>query len=295
MITASRLGPAGDLVRLVCSILVYGHAGAVADNLRSIFDEDADLYDRSRPDYPPALFADLVNITGIGAGSTVVEIGPGTGQATRGLLATGAAITAVEIGANMARRLQTNLPDVRVVNAAFEDWTPPAAADLVTSFTAWHWVDRKVRARLVHQVLCAGGHLATVTTSHVRGGSVEFFDRAQESYLRWDPATDTDERLLPPDDIPPTTDEIDTSELFGPGVRRRYVRDIDYTADTYLDVLRTYSNHRAWPEDVRNGLLSELRSLINDDYGGVITKTYLHELRIAPALSASGGGRPPAC
>ena len=71
----------------------------MADNLRSIFDEDADLYDRSRPDYPPALFADLVNITGIGAGSTVVEIGPGTGQATRGLLATGAAIIAVEIGA----------------------------------------------------------------------------------------------------------------------------------------------------------------------------------------------------
>ena len=56
---------------------MHGHAGVVADKLRSIFDEDADLYDRSRPDYPPALFADLVDVTGFGAESTVVEIGPG--------------------------------------------------------------------------------------------------------------------------------------------------------------------------------------------------------------------------
>jgi hypothetical protein len=154
----------------------------------------------------------------------------------------------------------------------------------VTSFTAWHWVEREVRAQRVHDALRVGGHLATVTTAHVRGGTVDFFDRAQECYLRWDPATDPDERLQPPDDVPPTIDEIDDSELFGPPIRRRYVRDIDYTADTYLDVLRTYSNHRAWSDDVRNGLLGELRSRIDNDHGGVITKTYLHELRIAPAV-----------
>ena len=111
----------------------------MAETLRSIFDEDAELYDRARPDYPPALFADLVTLTGIGADSSVIEIGAGTGQATRGLLATGASVTAVEIGANMANRLQANLPMVTVVNAAFEDWSPPRPVDLITSFTAWHW------------------------------------------------------------------------------------------------------------------------------------------------------------
>ena len=256
---------------------------AVADDLRTIFDEDADLYDRARPDYPPALFADLVTLTGIDADSSIVEIGPGTGQATRGLLATGAAITAVEIGASLADRLRTNLPTVTVVTGAFEDWSPPAPVDLVTSFTAWHWVDREVRAQRVRAALRPGGHLATVTTAHVRGGTVDFFDRAQECYLRWDPATDPDERLLPPDDIPPTADEIDASDLFGPAIHRRYLRDIDYTADTYLDVLRTYSGHRALSDEARNGLLSELRSLIENGHGGVITKTYLYQLRIAPA------------
>lgn len=259
-----------------------GQTGLVAENLRTIFDEDADLYDRARPDYPPTLFADLVRLTGIDAHSSVIEIGPGTGQATRGLLATGAAITAIEIGANLADRLRTNLPAVDVVTTAFEDWTPPAPVDLVTSFTAWHWVDRDVRAQLVHDALKPHGHLATVTTAHVRGGTVDFFDRAQECYLRWDPATDPDERLLAPDDLPTKLDEVDDSPLFGPATRLRYVRDIDYTADTYLDVLRTYSGHRALSDEARNGLLGDLRALIDDDHGGVITKSYLYEMRLAP-------------
>ena len=58
--------------------------------LRRIFDEDARLYDRARPDYPAALFADLVELTGLAPGTRVIEIGPGTGQATRSLAATGA-------------------------------------------------------------------------------------------------------------------------------------------------------------------------------------------------------------
>ena len=49
---------------------------------RATFDQAADLYDRARPGYPPALFEDLAELTGVGAGSRVLEIGPGTAQAT---------------------------------------------------------------------------------------------------------------------------------------------------------------------------------------------------------------------
>ena len=251
--------------------------------LREIFDTDAALYDRARPTYPAEVFADLAELTGVRAGSQVIEIGPGTGQATRGLLGLGAHVTAVELGPQLAAALHANLPEVEVINTAFEDWTPSRPVDLVTSFTAWHWVDPTVRAQRVHDALRPGGHLATVTTAHVRGGTADFFDEAQKSYLRWDPATDPDERLLPPEQIPPVTDEIDSSQLFGPATRRRYLRDIAYTADSYLDVLRTYSGHRALPDAARTGLLSELRSLIENQHGGMITKTYLYELRVAQA------------
>ena len=254
-------------------------------DLRGIFDEDARLYDRARPDYPAALFTDLVELTGLGPGSRVIEIGPGTGQATRSLAATGAGVTAIELGPQLAEVLRENLhgTDVVVVNSAFEDWSPPQPVDLVTSFTAWHWVDHATRADRVHAALAPDGWLATVTTAHVRGGTVEFFAQAQECYLRWDPATDPDELFQSPAELPEITDEIDTDPRFAPAVRRRYVRDITYTADDYLAVLRTYSGHRALSPQRRTGLLSCLRALIEDQYGGTIIKSYLHELRVARA------------
>ena len=80
--------------------------------LRAIFDGDSSLYDRARPDYPAELFADLTELTGLGPGSTVIEIGPGTGQATRSLVAIGAEVTAVELGSNLSDVLRAKLPEV---------------------------------------------------------------------------------------------------------------------------------------------------------------------------------------
>lgn len=75
-------------------------------DLRAIFNEDAELYDRARPGYPPSLIRDLGQLAGIGPDSRVVEIGPGTGQATAALTALGASVTAVELGAALAAVLR---------------------------------------------------------------------------------------------------------------------------------------------------------------------------------------------
>jgi hypothetical protein len=54
-----------------------------------VFNEVAELYDRIRPGYPDELFAGLVTITGMDERSSVLEVGCGTGQATRSLAALG--------------------------------------------------------------------------------------------------------------------------------------------------------------------------------------------------------------
>lgn len=123
--------------------------------------------------------------------------------------------------------------------------------------------------------------LATVTTFHVLGGTEAFFADAQACYQRWDPATPPSPLLPALDAVPAAVDEVDASPLFLPAVRRRYQQDIAYTTRNYLDLLSTYSGHRALAPDRRQSLLACIAELIDQQYGGTIVKRYLYELRVA--------------
>jgi hypothetical protein len=81
----------------------------------------------------------------------------------------------------------------------------------------------------------------------------------------------------------PTTekDEIDATGLFGEVAIRRYQWDLEYDAASYIDVLNTYSNHRALPGDKREQLFHDITELIDTKYGGRITKGYLTQLYVA--------------
>jgi SAM-dependent methyltransferase len=197
------------------------------ERLRSTFDQAAELYDRVRPRYPPALFDDLAELTGIGPGSRVLEIGPGTGQATIPLAERGCQVVAVELGAHLATVARHNLarfPAVEIVTAAFEDWPLPAAPfDLVLAATAFHWIAPAVRVTKAADALRPGGWLATITTHHIAGGDESFFADAQTCYERWDPGTPPGGVALEPAaDVPHASDELDRSHRFGPARFRRY-------------------------------------------------------------------------
>ncbi|MFE3456946.1 class I SAM-dependent methyltransferase [Nocardiopsis aegyptia] len=252
---------------------------------RATFTEDAELYDRARPGYPPRMFDDLAELTGAGPGSRVLEIGCGTGQATGPMAERGYRIVAVELGADMARvarRRLARFAHVEVVRAAFEDWRPPAEPfDLVASATAFHWIDPAVRLAKSAAVLRTGGALATVATHHVYGGSTAFFAEVQECYERFDPSTPPDVRLRPAAEVPFDDPEPDAAGLFDAPVFRRYERDLEYTTGEYLDVLRTYSGHRALGPRVRERMLDRIGGLIDRRHGGRVVKRYLTELRVA--------------
>ena len=252
--------------------------------LRGIFDGDAALYERARPRYPVELIASMADLAGPAPGRRVAEIGPGTGQATLALADLGAHVTAVELGPSLARVLRRKARGraIEVVVSAFEDWTPDRGGfDVVAAFTAWHWLDPELRTGKSARLLRPGGTLATVTTFHVAGGTERFFADAQRCYERWDPATPPDLRLPAAASVPPATDEADASPRFEPPVRRRFEQTIRYTSTQYLDVLGTYSGHRALEPARRDGLLRCLRDLIEIDHEGTIAKRYLHELRVA--------------
>ena len=253
------------------------------DALRLTFDAEAERYARARPGYPAEAFADLATAIELGPGSRVLEIGPGTGQATRDLARTGATITAVEIGAQLAARARLELAEFRnveVVPASFEEWHLPSERfDVVFAATSWHWVDPEVRVVKAAKALRPGGVLATLSTHHVAGGSSAFFAAAQGCYERWDPATERGLVLPQASEIGPDPEPL-PGELFGAPTFHRYEREVGYSTGEYLDLLMTYSGHIQLSEAQREGLSGCLGDLIEAEYGGRVVKRYLWELRV---------------
>jgi SAM-dependent methyltransferase len=268
-------------------VAVIGTDPDERERLRGTFDEDAELYDRARPDYPPAVFDDLAAFAGLGPGSRVLEVACGTGKATVPLAARGYEVVAVELGADMAAVARRNLArfpagQAHVVVGAFEDWPLPAEPfDAVLVATAWHWLDPARRVTKAADALRPGGALATIGTHHVAGGTAAFFAEVQACYERWDPKTPPGLRLPAAAAIPLPSDDLDQSGRFGPAVVRRYEWELAYSTAAYLDVLRTYSGHRALDPLARRNLLECIGQLIDTRYGGRIAKRYLTELRVA--------------
>src|SRR6478672_10310366 len=132
----------------------------------SVFDEVAEDYDRHRPSYPDVLVDRACELAGIGSGSAVLEIGCGTGQLTRSLLARGLRVTAVEPGGRLIARARDQLDglgDARFVNARLEDALVPVDRySAVFSASAIHWIDPDVSWHKAADALVEGGSLALV-------------------------------------------------------------------------------------------------------------------------------------
>ncbi|MFE5856577.1 class I SAM-dependent methyltransferase [Streptomyces sp. NPDC056500] len=126
------------------------------------FDTAAARYDSARPGYPPALFDAIEEITGRSLhGMRVIDVGAGTGIATRLLRARGARVTAVEPGPGMAAQLRRTLPDTPLVLGS-GDALPLAdgSADLITYAQSWHWTNPARSLPEALRVLRPGGALA---------------------------------------------------------------------------------------------------------------------------------------
>ena len=139
---------------------------SAARSYGKVFDEIAAEYDRHRPAYPDELIDQACQVAGIGSGDRVLEVGCGTGQLTRALLARGLHVTAVEPGQNLIALARRNLDGagaVELVNARFEDAPLPREQfQAVFSASAFHWVDPEVSWQKAADVLVPGGTLALV-------------------------------------------------------------------------------------------------------------------------------------
>jgi SAM-dependent methyltransferase len=254
-----------------------------------VFNEVSELYDRVRPGYPDALFADLAAITGLTEHSSVLEVGCGTGQATGSLAALGCSVTAVEPGREMAalaRRRLAAFDDVDVETSRFEDWDDRGRGfDVLVAASSWHWVDPTIGWRRAHEVLRPGGWMALL--GHVvvrRPGEPEVYAETADLHERFCPGN-------PGWGHPPLEDDVraaaegwglvdDPGSLFGPTIVRWYPTVQWFDGAGFADLLRSLSLYRSLDRDVREPLLDAIAERIRTRLGDRVSRRYLSVLRV---------------
>ncbi len=258
-------------------------------DLGRVFNEVPELYDRVRPGYPDELFADLVSVTGLAETSSVLEVGCGTGQATRSLAALGCPVTAVEPGTHMAALACGRLAGFRNVNverSTFEDWDDRGRRfDVLVAASSWHWVDPSIGWRRAHDVLRPRGWMALLGNVVIRRpGEPEVYAETADLHERFCPGNPGWGHPPLEEDVR-TTDEgwglvDDPGGLFGPTIVRWYPTVQWFNGDGFADLLRSTSLYRRLDHDVREPLLDAVAERIRTRMGDRASRRYLSVLRV---------------
>lgn len=260
---------------------------------RFSFNEVGDQYDRYRPGYPEPLFEDLLSLSGISLTDRVLEIGCGTGQATRPLAQRGFIMSCLEPGSRTASIAQKNLEKfsgVDVLCTTFEAWPCETEAyGLVFAAQAFHWVPLEIGFAKAAQALLPAGALAifgnTEVTEHSNhgdaGGPVsEELDAAYSNHapsLLGRPGSNWYAKEGPIASL------FDDSGHFSPVTTRRYPWSQRYKTPEYIGLLGTYSHHRLLPTKQRKQLHGAIAEAL-DRFGGEIEIFYEANLYLAQRL-----------
>jgi SAM-dependent methyltransferase len=208
-----------------------------------------------------------------------LEIGAGTGKATRLFVRAGVAVTATDPDPAMLGELRRHVPGVTTVEAPVEALPLDTAYDLVYSAAALHWTDPEGRWDRMARLVRPGGVFASfaVPSELADPGIREAVRRARTPYVK-------DEGVPSPDgttaDRPmqwPGT-ELLQSEWFT-DVRQSLVpKNLTLTADDYIGHLSTVSAYLMLPAADRAEVFRRIRKALPDTVE-LASEVHLHLAR----------------
>jgi len=249
---------------------------------RDTFDGVADVYDRVRPGYPDALYADLVKLAALPTEARILELGCGTGKATRGFAERGFQLLGLDPGAGLLELAARNLAsfaNVSFEQSRFEDWSPtPERFHLVFAAQSFHWIDERTAFAKSADVLRPEGSLAVfgnvpgpldgelaAALAAVHRGPLRALASRQEG---WYASAD------------PMRRRFEGSQRFGEAQSRSYPWSAEYETQAHTDLLRSRSAYQMLTSEVRERLLADVAAVVRE-HGGVVRVPYETHLYVA--------------
>ena len=223
------------------------HASAAA------FDSVADVYERTRPSFPPAAVSFLVERLGIARGSSVLDLGAGTGKLARLLVPTGARVVAVEPLAGMRAKLAEVAPEVEALDGTAEAIPlADASVDAVVVAQAFHWFRAEEALAEIHRVLRPGRGLALVWNRRdLRDPLQRAFEEIMDRHRDDTPAQHAEE----------WREGFRTTDLFTALELRSFPHVEEMDADALVGRAASVSFVAALPEHERETVLAEVAAL----------------------------------
>ncbi|MEO3944028.1 methyltransferase domain-containing protein [Gorillibacterium sp. CAU 1737] len=234
-------------------------------DLRLTFNEDVKNYDRWRPTYCDELFIDIMEYSQMEQDKKAIEIGVGTGQATRPFLETGCQLTAIELGKNLAEYSKVKFQEYEnfaVCNTPFEEFEcPDESIDIIYSATAFHWISDEIGYPKVYRLLKTDGTLALFWNKpFVARENDELHQKIQGIYQKYRPSTT---KMIEADTERYTTISK-TIQTYGfrDVVVKFYHLTRTFSSNDYIALLNTYSDHRSMPSTLKESVENEIKEAI---------------------------------
>ena len=223
----------------------------------------ASAYEHFRPGYSDELVDAVLGYAGRPV-RTALEIGAGTGKATRVFASRGIAVTATDPDAAMLTELRRHVPGtVETVQSAFEDLPLTSTYDLVFAAASLHWTEPVHRWSRVATLLEPDGVFASF------GGQMCLADEAVEEAAR-----SARSQFLAVDDVPSPDGTPADSPMQWPGtelsqcphftdVRQSTIeRRMTMAARDYIGHLSTVSAYLELPVSVRRHVFERIAGVL---------------------------------